>query len=77
LSFRPQTTIRYEPPVRSDVVIMVVDALGRTVRRMELGTRPAGTHELSLDASDLSSGVYFYRLEADDFVATRRMVVIR
>ncbi|NNE36198.1 MAG: T9SS type A sorting domain-containing protein [Rhodothermales bacterium] len=41
------------------------------------GAQPAGTYEVSFDATGLQSGVYFYRLQAGDYVETKRMVVVR
>ena len=57
--------------------LTVVDLLGRVVRELASGARPAGTYEVSFDATGLPSGVYFYRIEAGDYVETKRMVVVR
>lgn len=75
--FNPITTIVYDLPRLVDVTLTVYDVLGRHVRVLISGTQPPGTHEVSFDASGLSSGIYFYRLHAGDFVETKRMVVVR
>jgi endo-1,4-beta-xylanase len=55
----------------------VFDVIGRTVRVLASGTQPAGSYEVTFEATALPSGVYFYRLEAGDYVETKRMVVVR
>jgi hypothetical protein len=75
--FNPSTTIRYELPVRSVVELTVQNTLGQHVRELVSGEVEAGYHEATFDASGLSSGVYFYRLRAGDFVQTRKLAVIR
>jgi hypothetical protein len=75
--FNPTTTISYALPRSLAVELTVVDLLGRKVRVLEEGTMPAGNHRMTFDAIDLPSGVYFYRLEAGDFVETRSMVIVK
>ncbi len=75
--FNPSTTIRYGVPARSYVALAVFNALGQQVASLVQGEREAGYHEVMLDASGLSSGVYFYRLTAGDFMETRRLVVTK
>lgn len=53
------------------------DALGRLVSVLEEGAVPAGEHEIRFHAGNLSSGVYFYGLEAGTFVQTKTMIVAR
>jgi hypothetical protein len=69
--------VRYNVPRWSDVRLTAYDLLGRTVRELAPGNQPAGTYEVSLDATGLPSGVYFYRLQAGDNVETKRMVVVK
>jgi hypothetical protein len=59
------------------VSLSVIDLLGRRVSVLASGTQPAGHYEVSFVASGLPSGVYLYRLEAGDFVETRRMVIVK
>jgi hypothetical protein len=62
--FNPATIIRYQLPVESRVMIRVFDLLGREVHTLVEATQAAGYHQLSFNATDLASGVYFYRMEA-------------
>lgn len=70
--FNPATVISYQLAVNSIISLKIFDALGREVAVLEDGLRNAGSHTVNFDASTLSSGVYFYRLEAGDFVETRK-----
>jgi len=75
--FNPSTVISGQWPVVSDVKLMVYDVLGREVAILANGRYAAGRHEFTFDAAGLASGVYVYRLKAGDFVATKRMVLVR
>ncbi len=75
--FNPSTLIRYQLPVNSLVSLKVFDLLGREVAMLVNGRKSAGTHEVNFDASELSSGVYIYRLEAGSFIQTQRMTLIK
>jgi hypothetical protein len=57
--------------------LKVYDALGREVLTLVNRDGTAGQHQVVLNASELSSGVYFYRLKAGDFTETRRLLLIR
>jgi hypothetical protein len=73
----PSTTIRFELPKSSDVRLSVFDMLGREVSVLVNERRGAGVHEVRFDASGLSSGIYFYRLQAGTYVDTRKLLMIR
>jgi hypothetical protein len=75
--FNPSTTIRYELPEPSQVRLTVYDILGRELSVLVNERRDAGVHEVKFDASGLSSGVYFYRIQAGDFVQSKRLTVLR
>ena len=75
--FNPTTTIRYQLPVASTVSLKVYDVLGKEVMTLVNGRQDAGTHTLTLNAANLASGVYFYRLQAGNFVATRKMLLVK
>jgi len=75
--FNPVTTIAFNLPVRSEVRLNLINLLGQMVKDITSGNLEAGRHEIKLDASDLSSGVYFYRLEAGEFISTRRLVLLK
>ena len=75
--FNLVATIGYALPRPSEVKIEVFDLLGRRVRVLENGFKPIGEYEVTLDATGLPSGVYFYTLSAGDFTQTRKIVVVR
>ncbi len=75
--FNPSTVIRYGLPVRSPVRLDVFNALGQQVRTLVEGEQEAGYHEVTFDATGLSSGVYFYRLQPGDFTRTLRSLLLR
>ena len=75
--FNPMTTIRYELPEASFVKLTVYDLAGHEVARLVSGWREAGVQEVTLDASNLASGVYVYRLTAGDFTASGKMALIK
>ena len=75
--FNPETKIRFDIPKSSYVKLMVYDILGREIKTLVNENVNAGRYEVSWDGSNYPSGVYFYRLEAGEFVETRRMVMIK
>ncbi|MFA6232961.1 MAG: fibronectin type III domain-containing protein [Bacteroidota bacterium] len=76
--FRPTTTISFSLKQSTVVTVVVTDVLGREVARLcDDERRSAGTHSVTFDARALTSGMYFYRLEAAGIVQTRKMVLMR
>ncbi len=75
--FNPTTTIRYALPRSAKVVLAVYDVLGRKAMELVNETKAAGFYEVSLNAGSLSSGTYLYRLQAGEYVETRKMVVMK
>jgi hypothetical protein len=75
--FNPTTTIRYELPKSSVVRLSVYDIAGREVSVLVNERREAGVHEVTFDASQLSSGVYLYRIQAGDIVQSRKLALLR
>jgi len=75
--FNPATTIRYGLPVRTTVSLSVYNALGQRVAAVADGEQDAGIHEVRFDASALSSGVYFYRIQTPQFVRTLKFELVK
>lgn len=75
--FNPSTNIHYILKNNGPVLLEVYDALGRKVQTLVDGYREAGSHFAVFDAKELASGIYFYRLEADGEVHTKRMTLIK
>ena len=75
--FNPSTTIRYRVPKAGNVVLTVVDLLGREVAVLVNEQKQAGAYEVRLNGSKLASGVYFYRMVAGAFSQTKTMMLVK
>jgi len=75
--FNPTTVINYHLPASMDVTLQVFDMTGRRVAILQQGTMPAGSHTVNSDATNLSSGVYMYSLQAGQQVYTRKLTLIK
>ena len=80
--FNPATTIRYALPEAATVRLAIFNALGQAVRELEASAKQPGYHETSFNASELGSGVYFYRIDAlgasgERFQETRKMLLVK
>jgi hypothetical protein len=75
--FNPSTKIKYSIPQSSQVQIKIFDILGNEMETLVSEEKPSGTYELTWNASSLPSGVYFYRIQAGDFVETKKMVLMK
>ncbi len=75
--FNPSTTIRFGLPQGDYVKLIVYDMLGREVQRILEGPQTAGFHEVTLDAENLPSGTYLYRLETPARSLTRKFIVLK
>ena len=75
--FNPTTMIKYQLPKSSYVTLKVFDLLGREISVLVYGLKEAGFHEVSLDGSQLTSGVYFYRLQAGQFTKTGKAMLLK
>jgi len=75
--FNPASVIEFRLPRSADVRLSVSDLFGREVVVLVDGHRDAGLHQVRFDGSGLSSGVYFYRLESEDVVRTRAMLLLK
>ena len=75
--FNPVTTIKYSLSRSGDISLVIYNLLGEEVTRLSDSFHQAGEYEATWDASNVSSGIYFYRLRAGDFVQTRKMVLLK
>jgi hypothetical protein len=75
--FNPSTTIKYSIPNTSLVKIKIFNTLGQEIAELVNQVHQIGNYEVTFNASSLPSGVYFYRLEADNFVQTNKMILIK
>ncbi len=75
--FNPTTTVRYEIPALSFVTLKVYDVLGSEIATLVSEEKPVGNYEVEFDGSGLTSGVYFYTLQAGDFVETKKIVLMK
>jgi hypothetical protein len=75
--FNPVTTISYTLERPSVVKIGIYDLRGHEVAILVNSMKPAGTHAVQFDGTDLTNGIYFYRLQAADQVITRKMMLVK
>lgn len=69
------TTIRFTLPRRTNVTLSLYDLNGRLIQTLATGNRDAGTHAIPFDPSKLSTGLYYYKLQTEDFTDTKKMTV--
>lgn len=75
--FNPSTTISYQLPQSGFVSLKVFDALGKEVAVLANERRNSGYHSVEFNAKDLSSGLYFYQLKVNNFISTKKMLLIK
>ena len=75
--FNPSTSIRYSVVKDGHVKLAVYNTLGKEVAVLVDGNVQAGSHKIDWKADELSSGVYFYKLTAGDFSATKKMILMQ
>ncbi|HUI30987.1 MAG TPA: T9SS type A sorting domain-containing protein [Candidatus Acidoferrales bacterium] len=75
--FNPSTVISYQLPVNSQVTLKVYDVLGREVATLVNARQTPGEHSVTFDARNLPSGIYFYRISAGGYTATRKMLLVK
>jgi len=73
--FNPATTIKYQIPEESFVTLKVYDVLGKELAVLKNEYQPAGIYKVLFNASDLSSGVYFYTLKAGEYSRTNKLIL--
>jgi hypothetical protein len=75
--FNPTTTIKYEIPETGFVTLKIYDVLGREVATLVNAKREAGRYEAEFNAKGLSSGIYIYRIQASNFVESKKMILLK
>lgn len=75
--FNPSTVIYYELPINSLVTLKIYDELGRLVKTLVNQYQSSGKYDVNFNASNLASGIYFYRLQGGSFVATKKMLLLK
>ncbi|OGU77138.1 MAG: hypothetical protein A2V93_02210 [Ignavibacteria bacterium RBG_16_34_14] len=75
--FNPNTIISWQLPVSGFVILKVYDLLGREVATLVNEEKPAGSYEVEFDGVNLSTGIYFYQLQAGDYVESKKMILIK
>jgi len=85
--FNPSTTIKYSIPVETrrpttagspqNVILKIYDILGREIATLVNRKQKAGNYEVQFNAKDLTSGIYFYKLQSGNFVESRKMLLLK
>jgi competence transcription factor ComK len=75
--FNPTTTIKYDLPKQAHVTLKVYNILGQKVATLLNGVKQAGSYEVNFNASNLSSGIYFYRLKTGQNILTKKMILLK
>jgi hypothetical protein len=75
--FNPSTDIKFDIPKNSFVKLAVYNELGKEIAVLVNKDMPAGKYETGWNASNYSSGIYFYKLSAGDFTGTRKMILLK
>ena len=77
--FNPSTTIKYNVPAASNVSLKVFDAIGNEVATLVNENKEAGSYNVQFTINNVqfSSGIYFYKLETDGFVETKKMLLLK
>lgn len=75
--FNPSTTIRYQLPQDGMVTLKIYDILGAEVANLVNEEKVAGKYEVNFNASNLSSGIYIYKLKAGEYVNSKKMILLK
>ena len=75
--FNPTIKVRYSVPQSSQVVVKVFDVLGNEIETLVNEEKPIGSYEVDFSASNLPSGIYFYKLQTGTSVETKRMILLK
>lgn len=75
--FNPTTTIKFTLPKKQFVEMKIYNSIGQLVKELVNKELPGGVHEIVFNANGLASGVYFYRMQVDDFFSTKKMIILK
>ncbi len=75
--FNPSTKISFAVPQTENVKVVLFNALGQEVATLFNGVAEAGMHSVSFDGSNLTSGIYFYQMQAGSFVSVKKMILTK
>ncbi len=75
--FNPSTIIQYDLPAAGHVTLLVYNMLGQVVAKLVDEAQNAGTYKVKWDGSGVASGMYFYRLQAGEFISTKKAILIK
>ena len=75
--FYPNTTISYKIPATEFVAVNIFDVIGNDITTLVKETKNAGVHEVNFDASNLSSGIFVYKIDAGMFHQAKKMLLLK
>jgi hypothetical protein len=75
--FNPTTVIKYQIPKQSFVTLKFFDVLGNEIETLVNEEKPIGSHEVVFEGKNLPSGIYFYRLQTEEFIETKKMILLK
>jgi len=75
--FNASTSIKYDLPSSCEVTIEIYDLLGRKIQTLSPGEQQPGLHSIAWKADGYSSGVYFYRIQAGEYIETKKMLLLK
>ena len=75
--FNPRTKIGWQSPVGSHQSLKIYDVLGNEVATLVDEYKEAGTYEVEFNAEGITSGIYFYKLQAESFTSVKKMILIK
>ena len=75
--FNPSTKITWQSPISSHQTLKIYDVLGNEITTLADEYKEAGRYEVDWNAGNIPSGIYFYQLKAEDFIQTRKIILIK
>ena len=75
--FNPTTNVSFGIPTSTEVSLNIYDTLGRRIKNLVTENLNSGHYTIQIDADDLASGIYYYRLTAGSFIETKKMILLQ